>query len=123
MVKKKIQTFLDGVCDIWRQDDAGQFVRIYSGIRYDNRVVGSKRNFEAMQAGHTIQKVIRIPLYGVPMNGCCVSIVRGQHHEQYQILQAQGLDDTSPRCTQLTLEQPNILWALNDAGGVADGCT
>lgn len=119
MEKLKIQTFLDGTCDIWQQDDSGQFVRAYAGIRYSNRVVGSKRNFEAMQTGHTIQKVIRVPLYGVPMNGCYVSIGA----EQYQILQCQGLDDTSPRCAQLTLEQPNILWALNESGGVADVST
>ena len=117
--KKKVQTFLDGVCDIWRQEDTGQFVRIRSAVRYANRIIGSKRSFEAMQAGHTIQKVIRVPLYGMPFNGCRISIGT----QQYEILQAQGLDDTSPRCAQLTLEQPDILWALNDAGGVADGCT
>lgn len=119
MVKKKIQTFLDGVCDIWQQDDSGQFVRIRAGVRYDNRVVGAKRNFEAMQAGHTIQKVIRVPLYGFQFNGCYASI----GDDQYEILQAQGLDDTSPRCAQLTLVQPNILWAMNKAGGTADGCS
>ena len=118
MEKMKIQTFLDGTCDIWRQDEYGEPVRAYAGIRYDNRIVGSKRNFEAMQVGHTIQKVIRVPLYGVAFHDCCVCIGR----QQYQILQAQGLDDTSPRCTQLTLEQPDILWALNESGGATDGC-
>ena len=119
MEKLKTQTFLDGTCDIWRQDASGQFVRAFAAIRYANRVVGSKRNFEAMQTGHTIQKVIRVPLCGVQMNGCRVTI----GSDQYEILQCQGLDDTSPRCAQLTLEQPNILWALNKAGGVADGST
>lgn len=119
MEKRKTQTFLDGTCDIWRQDASGQFVRAFEAIRYANRVVGSKRNFEAMQTGHTIQQVIRVPLYGVQMNGCRVTI----GSDQYEILQCQGLDDTSPRCAQLTLEQPNILWALNKAGGVADGST
>lgn len=117
MEKIKIQTFLDGVCDIWKQGPDGQPTRIHRRLRFDNRVVGSKRNFEAMQTGHTISKVIRIPLRDFCGNGCHVTIGRNQ----YQILQCQGLDDTSPKCTQLTLEQPNILWALNEQEAAEDG--
>lgn len=117
MEKIKIQTFLDGVCDIWQQDSRGRPHRTRRRVRYDNRVIGSKRNFEAMQAGHTISKVIRIPLRDFCGNGCHVVI----GHNQYQILQCQGLDDTSPKCTQLTLEQPNILWALNEQEAAEDG--
>ena len=119
MEKIKIQTFLDGVCDIWQQGPDGQPTRIHKRLRFDNRVVGSKRNFEAMQTGHTISKVIRIPLRDFCGNGCHVTIGRNQ----YQILQCQGLDDTSPKCTQLTLEQPDILWALNRQEATEDGCS
>lgn len=117
MEKIKIQTFLDGVCDIWQQSPDGQPTRIHKRLRFNNRVVGSKRNFEAMQVGHTISKVIRVPLRDFCGNGCHVVI--GQN--QYEILQCQGLEDTSPKCTQLTLELPNILWALNRQEAAEDG--
>lgn len=103
----KIQTFLDGCCVILSQDETGREVKLLENVPFDLRTVGSKRFFEAAQIGHTISRVIRIPDVGRAVNDCSVNI-RGQ---TYQILQAQEIMDTCPRCLQLTLEQPNICWA------------
>lgn len=108
----KIQTFLDGCCDILGPDPDGRTVTRLENIPFQLRTVGSKRFFEAAQIGHTIQRVIRIPDVGMPLNDCFVSI-RGQ---RYQILQSQEIMDSCPRCLQLSLEQPNICWAAEMGG-------
>lgn len=108
----KIQTFLDGCCDILGPDPDGRTVTQLENIPFQLRTVGSKRFFEAVQIGHTIQRVIRIPDVGMPLNDCAVTI-RGQ---RYQILQSQEIMDACPRCLQLSLEQPNICWAAEMEG-------
>jgi len=104
--------FLDNICDIYQLDKSGLSQKVFDGIPLEERTVGSRRSFDAMQAGHTIQKVVRIPDVGMDLNDCFVKI-QGSF---YQILQAQKIFDTSPRCLQLTLEQPNILWAAEGGG-------
>ncbi len=108
----KKQTFLDNICDIYRLDESGVPQKAFDGVPLEERTVGSRRSFDAMQAGHTIQKVVRIPDVGMDLNDCFVEIQR----RRYQILQAQKIFDTSPRCLQLTLEQPNIRWAAEGGG-------
>lgn len=107
MEAAKIQTFLDGTCDLYAQDENGMPQLIRQNLPYQLRTVGSKRFFEAVQIGHTISRVIRIPDIGMALNDCQVSI-RGA---TFQVLQMQEIMDTCPRCLQLSLEQPNICWA------------
>lgn len=118
-METKMQMFLGGACDIYalpdcvNVDTAAVPSLAFGGIAYDERVVGSRRSFDAMQAGHTIQRVIRVPLVPRDLNDCFVV----EAGKQYSILQAQKIMDTSPKCWQLTLEKPNIIWALEEAGG------
>lgn len=107
MEPTKIQTFLDGACAIYGQDENGKPQLVRDNIPFQLRTVGSRRFFEAAQIGHTISRVIRIPDIGMALNDCQVNI-RGQ---TYQVLQMQEIMDTCPRCLQLSLEQPNICWA------------
>lgn len=107
MEAAKIQTFLDGACDLYAQDENGSLQLVRQNLPYQLRTVGSKRFFEAAQIGHTISRVIRIPDIGMALNNCQVSI-RGT---TFQVLQMQEIMDTCPRCLQLSLEQPNICWA------------
>ena len=107
MEAAKIQTFLDGACDLYAQDENGAQRLVRQNLPYQLRTVGSKRFFEAAQIGHTISRVIRIPDIGMALNDCQVSI-RGT---TFQVLQMQEIMDTCPRCLQLSLEQPNICWA------------
>lgn len=101
----KFEAFLDGLCALWQLDDGRKPVLLQDGIRFQNRVVGFKRNFAADQAGRTVQKLIRIPQN--PKVGKGTFVVIGQ--EQYTVLQAQNIPDTIPKCTDLTLEQPDVL--------------
>lgn len=107
MEAAKIQTFLDGACDVYAQDENGEPQLVRQNLPYQLRTVGSKRFFEAAQIGHTISRVIRIPDIGMALNDCQVSI-RGT---TFQVLQMQEIMDSCPRCLQLSLEQPNICWA------------
>lgn len=110
------ESFLDGLCDLWQLDESRNPVLLQSGIRFQNRVIGFKRNFAADQAGRTVQKLIRIPQNPLVKKGTFVVI--GQ--EQYTVLQAQNIPDTIPRCTDLTLEQPDVLLEF-DAGEAGAG--
>lgn len=107
MEAAKIQTFLDGTCDVYAQGENADTLLVRQHVPYQLRTVGSKRFFEAAQIGHTISRVIRIPDIGMALNDCQVTI-RGQ---TYQVLQTQEIMDSCPRCLQLSLEQPNICWA------------
>ena len=112
MEQTKIQTFLDGLCAIFGQDENGKQKLVRGNVPYQLRTVGSRRFFEAAQIGHTISRVIRVPKIGRDLNDCQVVIHDGSEKGQlYQILQAQEIMDTKPRCLQLSLEQPNLCWA------------
>lgn len=113
----KFESFLDGLCDLWQLDENRNPVPLQAGIRFQNRVVGFKRNFTAEQAGRTVQKLIRIPQNPKVTKGTFVVI--GQ--EQYSVLQAQNIPDTIPRCTDLTLEQPDVLLEFDSGEAGAGG--
>lgn len=113
----KFESFLDGLCDLWQLDENRNPVILQAGIRFQNRVVGFKRNFTAEQAGRTVQKLIRIPQNPKVTKGTFVVI--GQ--EQYTVLQAQNIPDTIPRCTDLTLEQPDVLLEFDPGEAGAGG--
>lgn len=115
--RTKFETFLDGQCDLWQLDESRTPVLLQGGIRFQNRVVGFKRNFAADQAGRTVQKLIRIPQNPNVRKGTFVVI--GQ--EQYTVLQAQDIPDTIPKCTDLTLEQPDVLLEFNSKEAGAGG--
>lgn len=119
MVKKKVQfeTFNDGVCSLWKLDRNKKPVLLRKEIRFRERTVGIKRNYEAMQADHIVQKLIRIPRSDFITPGVFV-VIEGQ---QYTVLQAQKILDVIPECTDLTLENPTILLNFDErevgAGG------
>lgn len=113
----KFEPFLDGLCDLWQLDVNRNPVPLQAGIRFQNRIVGFKRNFTAEQAGRTVQKLIRIPQNPKVTKGTFVVI--GQ--EQYSVLQAQNIPDTIPRCTDLTLEQPDVLLEFDSGEAGAGG--
>lgn len=94
MAKKKVQfeSFPDGVCKLWQLDGGKRPVLLLSGVRYRERTVGERRNFDAEQAGHTIQMLIRIPQMDFVKPGVFVTI----GDQQYKVLQAQKINDTLP---------------------------
>lgn len=100
MPKKQVQTFNDGVLDIYtvRDDDCIELMQ--EGIRFGLRTVGSKRFFAAKDYQHSADRLIRVPYREIPAN---TVVIIGS--EQYDVLQSQEILDTFPRCCQLTLER------------------
>lgn len=120
MVKKqttKFESFMDGLVSFWALDEKRCPVLLVDGIRYQDRVVGSKRNYSAEQANHIIAKLIRIPRTDLVVRGT-FAVIGGQ---QYQVLQAQTIHDTIPQCTDITLEQPDILLEFDPGQAGAGG--
>lgn len=117
--KQKVQfeSFNDGLVDFWHLDEKRMPVKFLGGIRYQQRVVGYKRNYTAEQAGHMIEKLIRIPRSDSVVRGA-FAVIRG---EQYQIAQAQTILDTVPQCTDITLKQPDLLLNFDETEAGAGG--
>lgn len=120
MAKKqttKFESFMDGLVSFWALDENRCPVLLVDGIRYQDRVVGSKRNYSAEQANHIIDKLIRIPRTDLVVRGTFAVI----GEQQYQVLQAQTIHDTIPQCTDITLEQPEILLDFDPSQAGAGG--
>ena len=120
MVKKqttKFESFMDGLVSFWALDEKRRPVLLVEGIRYQDRVVGSKRNYSAEQANHIIEKLIRIPRTDLVVRGTFAVI----GEQQYQVLQAQTIHDTIPQCTDITMEQPDILLDFDPGQAGAGG--
>lgn len=107
MAKKRteFETFNDGLVSFYRLDENRRPVLLAAGIRYQNRVVGIKRNYAAEQAGHIVEKLIRIPRTDLVIRGA-FAVIKSQ---QFRVMQAQTIQDKIPQCTDITLEQPDIL--------------
>lgn len=103
--KIKFEVFLDGICEVWQLDEAQVPRKLLGGVRFQRRVVGTKRNYEAEQAGHNIEMLIRIPRVDNVTRGAFV-VIAGR---QFKVLQTQIIPDTIPQCTDITLEQPDLL--------------
>ena len=104
------ETFLDGTVDIWALSDIGYPTTLYSNLHFQRRIVGSKRAYDAMFAGHTVQMVIWVPLPSLPENTELYAVLRGT---QFHVLQMQILPDKFPRLCQLTLEHSDMRWERN----------
>ena len=119
MAKKKVQfeVFNDGVCNLYQLDKGKSPTLLLGNVRFQERTVGIKRNFEAEQAGHTVQKLIRIPRMDFIKVGVFV-VIKGK---QYTVLQAQRIFDTVPECIDLTLENPTILLNFDESEVGAGG--
>lgn len=113
----KFETFLDGLVNFYQLDANRKPVPLIKGIRFQRRVIGSKRNYCAEQAGHNIEMLIRIPRTDLIVRGC-FAVIGGQ---QYKIIQVQGIPDTIPQCTDLTLTQPDLLLAFDEQEAGAGG--
>lgn len=103
--KVKFESFLDGICSIWTLDKNRKPKKVLDNIRFQNRVVGYKRNYCAEQADYKIEKLIRIPRADNITRGAFVVI----DTEQYSVVQAQPIYDTIPQCTDLTLAQSELM--------------
>lgn len=103
------ESFQDGLVSFWGLDEKRRPVPLLSPVRFQNRVMGSVRYYEAELAGHRLEKLIRIPqaaARSAPLDGCFAVI----GEKQYKIARVQEISDTIPPCVDLSLEQnPTLL--------------
>lgn len=119
MAKKKVsfEAFVSGACSLWQLGEDGKPALLLGNVRYKERTVGERRNYDAEQAGHTIQRLIRIPRADFVAPGVFVTI----GDRQYRVLQVQRIMDTLPQCSDLTLENPDILTIFDESEVGAGG--
>ena len=109
-----MQTFNDGILSINRVDniaDPGDLpkdglVEKYRNIRYEERTVGITRNALAMQMQSSIALLVRIQRLG-NISVHDVVIING---DQYEVYQAQNINDVEPKCIDLSLTRLEVAY-------------
>jgi len=107
-MKKKTQTYNDGVLDIYLVGNVSQEgnmpvdkLTLKTGkVRFENRIVGMTRFWTARQAMARIDKMVRVPKLKISTQD--VAYIDG---EQYRIIQTQDKDDVNPLSMDLSLER------------------
>lgn len=103
------ESFEDGLVSFWGLDEKRRPVQLLSSVRFQERVVGSVRYYNAELAGHRLERLIRVPqevARSAPLDGCFAVI----GEKQYKIARVQEISDTIPPCVDLSLEQnPTLL--------------
>lgn len=95
-------SFNDGVCDIYMEDDDGNKAYKYTGLGFNNRVLGFGRYFEAKAVQVKTNAVIRIPqIPGIDTHDTLE--IRGLG--RYDIELVQDIYETNPPSIDLTLRQ------------------
>lgn len=114
-MKKKMQTFNDGVLEIYLVDNISQEGNMplekltlkIGNLRYENRKVGMSRFWIAQQATAKIDKMVRVPRLKITSQD--VALIDG---DQYRIMQTQDQDDVSPASMDLSLERLEVKFEI-----------
>lgn len=96
------ESFSDGVCSIYSEEDDEQKVYKYVNIGFSNRTLGYKRHFAAKAVNINVNSVIRIPLIKGIDNYDKVEILGVG---VFEIELIQPISDSNPDCMDLTLKQ------------------
>jgi len=98
----EFQSYKDGVCKIYSEDEEGNKNIKYPNLGFDNRVLGYNRHFAAKAVQVQANAVIRIPkLPGIDMH----DILEIPNLGKYDIELAQNIKDSNPPSIDLTLRQ------------------
>lgn len=114
------ESFEDGLVSFWGLDKERRPVRLLSPVRFQDRVVGAMRYYNAELAGHLLEKLIRIPqaaARSAPLDGCFAVI----GEKQYKISRIQEITDTVPKCVDLSLEQNPMLLQFDETAPGSGG--
>lgn len=105
----QFESFNDGVCEVYNTDDRNKISDLVDTYHYQNRTVGIQRYYTAMTASKKIAMLIRIPgQHRVDIEQRIVIKVKGKTDMVYEIIQIQDINDTHPKCTDLTLKKIGI---------------
>lgn len=104
------ETFNDGVCSIRLIDDDGNAGTEVERLRFKERVVGTKRYYEAKTAKIQIDKLIRVP-FRPWLTTEYLAVIGGT---VYELEHVQTIPDSRPKTNDLSLH-------LSRQRRVADG--
>ena len=106
--KTQLQTFNDGIVWIYKLTDVSQpgfkpmfKPSLYKKFPFRYKTIGVRRNYEAMQAGVRLDEMIVIP-QDRAISSQDIAVVNGV---QYDIKQAQPINNTAPRTSELSLQR------------------
>lgn len=98
----EFNSFSDGICDIYSEDEEGNKSPKYNNLGFSNRVLGFNRHYAARANQVQTNAVIRIPqLTGIDTHDTVEIKGKGK----YDIELAQNIFDTNPPSIDLTLRQ------------------
>lgn len=109
MIRRKPETFNDGVCRIYAVKNIAppgglpqdRLALKLAALRYRERIVGVSRFYTAKQNNVQADRLIRVP-YREDISARDVCMVKGK---QYRIEQIQRPPEAQPPCLDLTLER------------------
>ncbi len=93
------ETFNDGICSIHFIDDDGNAGTVIEKLRFQERVVGTKRYHEAMTVKMQIDRLIRIP-FRPWLTTEYLAVIGGT---VYELEQVQTIPDSRPKTNDLSL--------------------
>lgn len=106
--KTEFQTFNDGIVWIYKLTDVSLpgfkpvfKPSLYKKFPFRYKTIGVRRNYEAMQAGVRLDEMISIP-QDKKISSQDIAVIEGV---QYDIKQAQAINNTSPRTSDLSLQR------------------
>lgn len=98
----KFNSFSDGVCDIYTEDEEGNKTMKYENLGFNNKTLGYNRVFAAKAAQTQVNEVIKIPkVPGVDIH----DILEIKGIGKYDIELSQELLTDNPPSILLTLRQ------------------
>lgn len=110
MIHRKMQTFNDGVCDLYSTENVAgagslpvkKLVHKEGPLRYEERTVGVTRHYQALQHAETLTMILRVPRReGISALDVCIP----RDGLQYEIKQVQHPADVVPPVCDLALER------------------
>ncbi|NFF80434.1 hypothetical protein FDA09_11795 [Clostridium botulinum] len=107
----EFNSFSDGLCDIYSEDEDGKKTYKYRTLGFDNRVLGFGRYYAAKAAQVKTNAVVRIPkVIGVGTHDTVEIIGMGK----YDIELIQNIFDSNPKSMDLTLRQLEMFEVKNE---------
>jgi hypothetical protein len=97
--KVAFESFNAGICNVYNIDEDGNAGTLLESLRYQKRVIGTKRYYEAMTAKVQVDRLIRIP-FQPWITTEYLAVIEG---EVYEIVQVQEITDTRPKVNDLSL--------------------
>lgn len=97
----EFESFSDGICSIYTENDSGDKEYKHKNLGYNKRVLGFNRFFTAQANKMNVSKIIRIPYLNNIDTFDSIEI----DNVNYDIKLIQELKDTNPHSMDLTLQK------------------